>query len=376
MTNNKSVFHTYLIYFIVMALFTLVRTFAALGMFSFLPTDAASAVFTIIIQVVLMFLVPLFLFKFFGRKQGATVKSVFEKTNLKRVRPNVVMASVALGVVAFFINIIVSSFFNNFISFFGFEFPTGSQDSALGPVWSFLLNVVLVAVLPAIFEELLHRGWLLSELGKVGYKKAILITSVLFGLIHFNITQVSYAFVIGIILAIVTLASKSVVPAIIIHFTNNFTSVYLSSAKANGWFLHDFYSKLNSILISDSFLLSIFTMIMFAVVLLFFVYYFVFYIFKETTVYGVNKAIKTVMTSKAQGLNLTTDEEKNIILNDMIKNRSNINLGLGNPKNTFDLVLPVNKAVFKTTSFDNAFLIASYVLGGLVTIFTFIWGVI
>ena len=48
----------------------------------------------------------------------------------------------------------------------------------------------LVAVLPAIGEEFLHRGIVLQGIKHMGFKKAIVLSSLLFGLVHFNIQQV------------------------------------------------------------------------------------------------------------------------------------------------------------------------------------------
>ena len=45
-------------------------------------------------------------------------------------------------------------------------------------------------------------------------------------------------------------------------------------------------------------------------------------------------------------------------------------------KDLLDIVLPKQKYVYKKTFKDNVFIIASIVLAGLVTIFTFVWGLL
>lgn len=105
------------------------------------------------------------------------------------------------------------------------------------PNWAtFLIQLNTVAILPAICEEFLHRGVLLNGLKEIGIKKAILISSLMFGLLHFNINQFFYATILGMLMALVSVVSKSIYPAMIIHFTNNAISVYLSSAESYGWF--------------------------------------------------------------------------------------------------------------------------------------------
>lgn len=86
------------------------------------------------------------------------------------------------------------------------------------------LFILQIAILPAIFEELLFRKAMLSVLSKYGNLVAILITSSCFALIHQNLTQGVFAFFMGIVLGYITIKTKSIIPAMIIHFLNNFTA--------------------------------------------------------------------------------------------------------------------------------------------------------
>ena len=91
-------------------------------------------------------------------------------------------------------------------------------------------------------------GWpdIISEYKKLGLKKAVILSGLMFGLIHLNINQFFYATIIGMVLAVVTLYSRSIFPAMIIHFMNNGLNVYFSFAKARGIFGANFYEKLFS----------------------------------------------------------------------------------------------------------------------------------
>lgn len=93
------------------------------------------------------------------------------------------------------------------------------------PLW---LNLIILALLPAVVEEFIFRGLILN-----GYKKrnpliAITLSSVLFGLIHMNINQFSYAFVIGFVFGLLAYATGSLLPTILAHFVINGTSITLS----------------------------------------------------------------------------------------------------------------------------------------------------
>ena len=72
------------------------------------------------------------------------------------------------------------------------------------------VELLLVAILPAFCEEFIHRGVLLQGIKHAGFKKAIVISSLMFGLIHFNIQQFFYAFIIGLILGFVSVVAKNI----------------------------------------------------------------------------------------------------------------------------------------------------------------------
>ncbi len=105
-----------------------------------------------------------------------------------------------------------------------------------------LINVLYVAAIPALVEELAFRGIALGVLRKYGDRFAVIASSVLFGLLHGNLIQIPFAFCVGLIMAYTVVRTGNIVPAIIIHFINNAMSCLLSYYTANlsesmqGWF--------------------------------------------------------------------------------------------------------------------------------------------
>ncbi len=94
---------------------------------------------------------------------------------------------------------------------------------------SLALEIVSIAVVVPIVEEIFFRGLILSRLrGKMGAVAAVLISAVLFGLVHGTVIAVAYSFVLGLILAAVTLIYDSTLPAIACHIGFNLTSYLLS----------------------------------------------------------------------------------------------------------------------------------------------------
>ncbi len=84
-----------------------------------------------------------------------------------------------------------------------------------------ILFFIQIAILPAIFEELFIRKAILNYSKKFGNIFAIISSALIFSLIHLNISQSIFAFIMGIILAIIAIKTNSIIPTAIIHFLNN-----------------------------------------------------------------------------------------------------------------------------------------------------------
>lgn len=98
-----------------------------------------------------------------------------------------------------------------------------------------LFNTITLVIFAPIFEELIFRGIILDGfLKRYSPLKAILISSILFGLIHLNPWQFVGAMICGILLGWLYYETKSLVPTILIHFINNVAasfSTYYFGAK-------------------------------------------------------------------------------------------------------------------------------------------------
>ena len=62
------------------------------------------------------------------------------------------------------------------------------------------LSIVSIAIIPAIMEEFVFRGVILGMLRKFGDGFSILVSASIFAIVHGNIIQSGFAFVVGIIL--------------------------------------------------------------------------------------------------------------------------------------------------------------------------------
>lgn len=85
-----------------------------------------------------------------------------------------------------------------------------------------LLLIFFVGVLAPVCEEVVFRGAIFGGMKKEGNVfKAVMASGLLFGLLHMNINQASYAFVIGILLGFLVEATGSIFSSILFHVLVN-----------------------------------------------------------------------------------------------------------------------------------------------------------
>lgn len=134
---------------------------------------------------------------------------------------------------------------NLFFTIVGYKRPY-SVGTIYAGVGDFFVMLLITAVLPALFEEFTHRGVLLSGLEYRGSERgAILLSAVLFGLMHTNPSQMIFATFGGIVFAYVAIKTDSILPAMCAHFANNAVSVILDYSSQTQNALGVWYQGIN-----------------------------------------------------------------------------------------------------------------------------------
>jgi sodium transport system permease protein len=91
------------------------------------------------------------------------------------------------------------------------------------------VEVLVMAVTPAICEEALFRGALLRGFeARLGRVTTVVLTAVLFGLFHLSVYRLVPATLLGVALGVVALRCGSLWPAILFHAVNNTALVVLA----------------------------------------------------------------------------------------------------------------------------------------------------
>jgi len=102
-------------------------------------------------------------------------------------------------------------------------FVTGS------PGW---LALIVIAVVPAVCEELLFRGWLLSALAGAAPSRgraaaALGVQAACFAAFHLLPERMPQTFLLGLVAGGLTLATRSILPAVACHLAHNATPLVL-----------------------------------------------------------------------------------------------------------------------------------------------------
>jgi sodium transport system permease protein len=111
-------------------------------------------------------------------------------------------------------------------------FMESMMTKILGSAPGLWAIILVFAIAPAIVEEFAFRGFILSGFETLKNRwQAVLITSLLFGLAHSVIQQTMITFVVGMILGLIAVTTRSIIPCILYHATHNGLSVILSRTR-------------------------------------------------------------------------------------------------------------------------------------------------
>jgi len=158
-----------------------------------------------------------FLFSFFiWRKNRDTID-----IPIKKVEPIKLIHLSALTICGIPIALLLNAFA-------GLLSKSGADSAEDVNIYPVVLAIIVFAVVPAIVEEFVFRGCMLSAYCKVDVKAGILISSLFFALLHFSFGSVLYGFFFGLLFAVVRLATDNLMYTMIMHCLFNMINVMLS----------------------------------------------------------------------------------------------------------------------------------------------------
>lgn len=176
-------------------------------------------------QLVLFVLGPILLLKFFGQ-------SVKEAVPVRWVSPQILLASLLLIPLGQLAATGLSHLLGPLLPAPVKALEMMMEMLAIESTAPWLL-FLLIGILPGLCEEFAFRGVLLHALHK-RFSPWMLaaVVAIVFGFFHVNFFRIMPTAYLGFIMALLTLSTGSVLPAIIVHIGNNSLAVW---AMLNGW---------------------------------------------------------------------------------------------------------------------------------------------
>lgn len=155
------------------------------------------------------------------------------------------------------VSLICSLFIGSGLNFFGLYVPSIDYVIEHDPM-VYLAELLGAVILAPIGEELIYRGIVLRCSAKISQRFAIFFSAFIFGIMHGNPYQFVLGFLLGIPLAMVTLKTGSIVPAIICHMTNNLIA---SVSEVVGYFNEGISNVIPYIMLPVFFIIGIILLI-------------------------------------------------------------------------------------------------------------------
>jgi membrane protease YdiL (CAAX protease family) len=104
-------------------------------------------------------------------------------------------------------------------------------------LYEFIIVVFVICITPAICEEILFRGFVLYNLGRVMKASiSILISGLLFSVYHFQPFNIIPLMILGSYLGFIVYFSGSIWTGVVCHFLNNFMATYFLYASGKDRF--------------------------------------------------------------------------------------------------------------------------------------------
>lgn len=216
----------------------------------FTPDDTSKGLFMFLIMQTLITLVyqvlymvgltaPMWAYVVTLVLDACFVLSVYSITKYKKVNfwsniklnkaPTIMQAVIALGIalICIFGFSSVTNLFMELLYSAGYTSASGS-DIVINNFGMYMFYTFFVCIVPAFCEEILFRGLICNGLKKISTSAAVFGSAFLFMIMHGSPDQTVHQFLLGIVLALVFLATNNLWVTMLIHFFNNFIAVTYS----------------------------------------------------------------------------------------------------------------------------------------------------
>ncbi|MDD2959265.1 MAG: type II CAAX endopeptidase family protein [Lachnospiraceae bacterium] len=156
----------------------------------------------------------------------ATRGQILNELQLKPIRISIILMVILFAVlmmpVMSWLNLVSMLFARNYMA----SALTEAVDTP------FAMNLLYVALIPAVSEEFMFRGIFFHSYRPAGILKAALVSGLCFGMLHMNLNQFCYAFVLGVVFAFLVEATGSLISSMLAHFVINSSTVLVLAGES------------------------------------------------------------------------------------------------------------------------------------------------
>ncbi|HOB19289.1 MAG TPA: CPBP family intramembrane metalloprotease [Candidatus Atribacteria bacterium] len=92
----------------------------------------------------------------------------------------------------------------------------------------YLMALIVIALVPALIEEFLFRGTIMRGYEKYSRRTSVLLTGLLFSLLHLQVMSLPSILLMGILLSYIVNRSNTIFTGVVYHFVNNAIAVTIA----------------------------------------------------------------------------------------------------------------------------------------------------
>lgn len=153
--------------------------------------------------------------------------NVSKLLNFKQFSWNWLGKGVAMHYSLNFFSGLIVIFLNLILALFSTEIPDVEVYSP--NAFYLIMNLISVGIVAGLSEEIIFRGMILNSLARYNKGFAVVVSALIFSMMHMNLSQGIPAFFSGICFGYIYLRSGSLMVTVLLHILNNFIAVFVTA---------------------------------------------------------------------------------------------------------------------------------------------------
>ena len=215
---------TMLIFFALLNVLSIVSVIFDSVVYSFPMSYAARVISSQLVYgacYMLSFMLPVLFLRMWIKRRKFQPQPMYFEVRWSPYLPLMILSGITICYATATVNQTLTSVFDIFAPA---EELVSSGFASMEP-YEIVLQFIVICVVPGFCEEFLFRGAILTNCLPFGRTSALIISSLLFAVMHQNFDQLLYTFMAGMVMGLIYERTGSIWPSTILHICNNFLSV-------------------------------------------------------------------------------------------------------------------------------------------------------